>query len=92
MATISKGIALPATTKRTYARKLSPVAQEIVDTLAECEIGDSFAISGKARSVALVAGKMAKKLGVAIRTAPEGETGARIWRIAPKPAKVAAAE
>lgn len=85
MATIQKGVALPATQKRAYKHKLSPTAAEIQNTLAECEIGDSFAISGKPRSIALVAGKMAKKLGVAIRTAPESDSVARIWRIAPKP-------
>lgn len=83
MATISKGVPLPATTKRAYKRKLSPLATEVQNTLAECEIGDSFVVAGKPRSLALVAGKLAKKLGVAIRTAAEGD-GARIWRIAPK--------
>ena len=85
MLTITKNVALPVTAKRAYKRKLSPSAVEISETLAQCEIGDSFTIAGKPRSLALVAGKMAKKIGVAIRTAPEGEDHARIWRVQPKP-------
>ena len=85
MATIDKGIPVPTSPKRAYKRKLSPLSQEVKDALMTCDVGDSFAVAGKMRSVALVAGKIAKRLAVAIRTAQDGDK-VRIWRVQPKAA------
>lgn len=85
MTTIDKGIPLPTTAAK--KRTLSPLAQEIYDTLGGCEVGDSFTVATDYKRAALVGGRMAARLGYAIKTAPEGDA-ARVWRIEPKVKKV----
>lgn len=91
MASIDKGIALPVRSTVAAKRALSPLAQEIFDTLGGCEIGDSFVVAADYKKAALVGGRMAARLGYGVRSAPEGE-GARLWRVEPKVKKAKAAK
>ena len=87
MAVIEKNVSLP-TTRKTPSRKLSALAQEIYDTLGGCEIGDSFVVPGDYKRVALVAGRMASRLGYGIKAGVGTEGGTtRLWRVEPKAKK-----
>lgn len=87
MAIIESGIPFPET-KRNEKRKLSATAQELLDSLTACKIGDSFVVSGDLKSVATVAGRMATRIGAGARTASEFAGATRVWRVAAKPKKV----
>jgi hypothetical protein len=87
MAIIETNIPLPAVKRAAVKRKLSPLAQELLDTLTACKDGDSFVVPGDYRAVATVAGRMGKRLGCSIRTTTETTGSTRVWRIAAKPAK-----
>lgn len=92
MAVIEKNISIP-TTSKAPSRKLSALAQEIYDTLGGCEIGDSFVVPGEYKRVAMVAGRMASRLGYGIKAGVGNDGGTtRIWRIEPKAKKAAKAE
>lgn len=85
---IETNIPLPVR-KAVYVKKpISARAQEILDTLQACKDGDSFLVDGAdSRTIASVAGRMAKRLGCSIKSA--GVTGdqTRVWRIAARVGK-----
>jgi len=88
MAVIEKGVALPTPTKTAVVRKLSPLADEILATLKLADIGDSFVVPGEYKRTALIAGRMAARVGCGIKSAFEATGHTRLWKIEAKAKKV----
>lgn len=84
MAIIEKGVALPVTNRVAVNHKLSPLAEEILEALKLADVSDSFVVAGEYKRVALIAGRMAARVGCGIKTATEAEGQTRIWKIEAK--------
>lgn len=86
MPIVSSGIApIPALKKPVVAHKPNAEVVELTNALTGLPAdGQTFLVAnGKtAKGVALVAGKIAARLGFAIRTQNESENAVRIWKIA----------
>lgn len=76
MLTIEKNVPMPAM----RGARLNPLNRQILSSMHEMEVGDSFTVDGNARHIAVFVSKHAKRIGRKFTTSKAEEGKVRVWR------------